>query len=82
MMFITKLFSVQLATFIFFKIFLVSFFFSSFFYRKFSDYSQVITDIHDLFIKNYGCWRLKVGNLLTGAFVKYVTNGINYIGIL
>ena len=59
-MFITKLFSVQLATFIFFKIFLVSFvffffffffFFFLFFYRKFSDYSQVITDIHDLLIE-------------------------------
>ena len=55
-MFITKLFSILLATFIFFKIFFVVFFcfFSVsffFFYRKFSDYSRVITDIRDLFIE-------------------------------
>ena len=58
-MFITKLFSIYHATFIFFKdisyfilfiFFFCVFFFFFFFYRKFSDYSWVITDIHDLFI--------------------------------
>ena len=38
---------------------------SCFFYRKFSDYSQVIMDIHNLFIET-----TDVGDLLTGAFVK------------